>query len=100
MCVTDKSRYLSGSELFDINLFCKFNQPVSLVGPVTDYRSGLAISDFLMAINFLSSSARNLSGSNNIGNRTDKGFCSFNGFAVQTFVVQSKYLRWPPRMLR
>lgn len=50
---------------------------------------GLAISDFWMAINFLSSASMNLSG-NNIGSPKQKDFCSFNGFMIQVFVVQSK----------
>ena len=41
-----------------------------------------------MAINFLSSSAVNLSG-HNIGSPEMKTFCSFNGFNIQVFVVQS-----------
>ncbi|KAE8440800.1 hypothetical protein EG329_006556 [Mollisiaceae sp. DMI_Dod_QoI] len=51
---------------------------------------GLAISDFLMALNFLSSSAKNLTGPN-IGIPLEKTFCSFNGFMIQVFVVQTDY---------
>ncbi|KAH8754280.1 G protein-coupled glucose receptor regulating Gpa2-domain-containing protein [Hyaloscypha finlandica] len=51
---------------------------------------GLATSDFWMAINFLSSSAVNLSG-HNIGSPEMKTFCSFNGFNIQVFVVQTDY---------
>ncbi|PMD39780.1 hypothetical protein L207DRAFT_634295 [Hyaloscypha variabilis F] len=51
---------------------------------------GLAISDFWMAINFLSSSAMNLAG-HNIGKPSQKTFCSFNGFNIQVFVVQTDY---------
>lgn len=51
---------------------------------------GLAISDFCMAINFLSSSSLNLSGSN-IDDDNLESFCNFNGFMVQVFVVQSAY---------
>ncbi|KAG4413674.1 hypothetical protein IFR04_013178 [Cadophora malorum] len=51
---------------------------------------GLAISDFWMAINFLSSASMNLSG-NNIGSPKQKDFCSFNGFMIQVFVVQTDY---------
>jgi hypothetical protein len=49
---------------------------------------GLAISDFFMAVNFLSSCAVNLSG-HSIGAPSSKKFCSFNGFMTQFFVVQS-----------
>jgi len=49
---------------------------------------GLAISDFLMAINFLSSAATNLGGPN-IGSKEMKAFCTFNGFMIEVFVVQS-----------
>lgn len=48
---------------------------------------GLAISDFFMAVNFLSSCAANLSGYD-IGEH--QAFCSFNGFMTQFFVVQSE----------
>ncbi|ATY67085.1 Glucose receptor Git3 [Cordyceps militaris] len=51
---------------------------------------GLALSDFFMAINFLSSAAINLSGQN-IGSKACKTFCSFNGFMIQTFVNQTDY---------
>ncbi|KAH6709241.1 G protein-coupled glucose receptor regulating Gpa2-domain-containing protein [Leptodontidium sp. MPI-SDFR-AT-0119] len=51
---------------------------------------GLAISDFWMAINFLSSASINISGSN-IGSPREKNFCSFNGFMIQVFVVQTDY---------
>lgn len=50
---------------------------------------GLAISDFWMAVNFLSSCAMNLSG-RSIGDPSQKRFCSFNGFMTQFFVIQSK----------
>jgi hypothetical protein len=43
-----------------------------------------------MALNFLSSSAVNL-GSGNIGHPDTKTFCSFNGFMIQVFVVQTDY---------
>ncbi|KAJ4353417.1 uncharacterized protein N0V89_005146 [Didymosphaeria variabile] len=49
---------------------------------------GLAISDFFMAVNFLSSCAANLIGYN-IGKH--QAFCSFNGFMTQFFVVQTDY---------
>jgi hypothetical protein len=42
-----------------------------------------------MALNFLSSTASNLSG-NFIGDDSMKSFCTFNGFMTQWFVVQSK----------
>ncbi|KAF2202701.1 hypothetical protein GQ43DRAFT_413143 [Delitschia confertaspora ATCC 74209] len=51
---------------------------------------GLAISDFLMASNFLSSSAVNLSG-HLISDPPQKKFCSFNGFMAQVFVIQTDY---------
>ncbi|OAA58719.1 Glucose receptor Git3 [Cordyceps fumosorosea ARSEF 2679] len=51
---------------------------------------GLALSDFFMAINFLSSAAVNLSGQD-IGSKSCKSFCSFNGFMIQTFVDQTDY---------
>lgn len=60
---------------------------------LTDLARGLAISDFWMAINFLSSASINISGSN-IGSPREKNFCSFNGFMIQVFVVQSQSL--PP----
>lgn len=53
------------------------------------WQRGLAISDFWMAINFLSSAAMNLSGKP-IGTPKQEQFCSFNGFMIQVFVVQSK----------
>ncbi|KAF9740548.1 G-protein coupled receptor 1 [Paraphaeosphaeria minitans] len=49
---------------------------------------GLAISDFFMAVNFLSSCAANLSG---YGIGKHQAFCSFNGFMTQFFVVQTDY---------
>jgi hypothetical protein len=51
---------------------------------------GLALSDFWMAMNFLSSAAVNLTPGHNIGSENEKAFCSFNGFMIQVFVVQSK----------
>src|SRR6187549_3857106 len=51
---------------------------------------GLAISDLLMAVNFLSSCAVNLSG-NLLSDPKQKRFCSYNGFMAQFFVVQSKF---------
>ncbi|KAF2463377.1 uncharacterized protein BDR25DRAFT_298177 [Lindgomyces ingoldianus] len=51
---------------------------------------GLAISDFLMAVNFLSSCAVNLSG-HILSDPRQKTFCSFNGFMTQFFVVQTDY---------
>lgn len=52
--------------------------------------SGLAISDFWMAINFMGSTATQLAG------RTLEGAsCSLNGFATQWFVVQSMYFLKP-----
>jgi hypothetical protein len=49
---------------------------------------GLAISNFWMAIDLMSSAAVNLSG-HNIGKPLEKTFCSFNGFNIQLWVVQS-----------
>ncbi|EFW99437.1 hypothetical protein CMQ_7805 [Grosmannia clavigera kw1407] len=51
---------------------------------------GLAFSDFVMAINFLSSSAMNLNG-RDIGLGKNKTFCSYNGFMTQVFVIQTDY---------
>ncbi|OCK78843.1 hypothetical protein K432DRAFT_406116 [Lepidopterella palustris CBS 459.81] len=51
---------------------------------------GLAISDFWMAINFMSSTAVNLSG-HLISEPPQKAFCSFNGFMTQLFVTQTDY---------
>ncbi|KAF2739834.1 hypothetical protein EJ04DRAFT_483211 [Polyplosphaeria fusca] len=51
---------------------------------------GLAISDFLMALNFLSSCAVNLSG-HILSEPPQKQFCSFNGFMTQVFVIQTDY---------
>lgn len=51
---------------------------------------GLAISDCAMAVNFLASSAMNISG-RRIGDPENARFCSFNGFATQVFVVQTDY---------
>jgi len=49
---------------------------------------GLAISDFCTAINFISSASLNLHGPS-IGKVP--GFCGFNGFMIQNFVVQTDY---------
>ncbi|KAF2120849.1 G protein-coupled glucose receptor regulating Gpa2-domain-containing protein [Lophiotrema nucula] len=51
---------------------------------------GLAISDFWMAANFLSSCAVNLSG-HILSEPPQQKFCSFNGFMTQLFVVQTDY---------
>ncbi|KAF2813316.1 uncharacterized protein BDZ99DRAFT_382497 [Mytilinidion resinicola] len=51
---------------------------------------GLAISDFLMAVNFMSSSAVNISG-HIISEKPQEKFCDFNGFMTQVFVVQTDY---------
>ncbi|KAH8902631.1 hypothetical protein BR93DRAFT_227053 [Coniochaeta sp. PMI_546] len=51
---------------------------------------GLAVSDCLMALNFLSSSAMNLGGKF-IGAPEQQGFCSFNGYMTQVFVIQTDY---------
>lgn len=59
-----------------------------LLNSVSHETSGLAISDFLMALNFLSSAATNLGGPN-IGSKEVKAFCDFNGYMIETFVVQS-----------
>ncbi|GKT63604.1 G-protein coupled receptor 1 [Colletotrichum tofieldiae] len=52
--------------------------------------TGLAISDALMALNFLCSTAMNVDG-NLIGAAANVGFCSFNGFVTQVFVIQTDY---------
>jgi hypothetical protein len=44
-----------------------------------------------MAINFMSSAAVNLTPGHNIGYASEKAFCTFNGFMIQVFVVQSKF---------
>ncbi|KAJ5368100.1 uncharacterized protein N7496_007860 [Penicillium cataractarum] len=72
----------------------------ALAAPTTDAETyiqsiviltlGLAISDWIMAINFLSSSAMDVSG-HLIGEPDLEGFCSFNGFMTQVFVVQTDY---------
>ncbi|KAF1965538.1 family A G protein-coupled receptor-like protein [Bimuria novae-zelandiae CBS 107.79] len=49
---------------------------------------GLAISDFFMTVNFLSSCVANLLG-DSLGKH--QPFCSFNGFMTQFFVVQTDY---------
>ncbi|OHE91808.1 hypothetical protein CORC01_12882 [Colletotrichum orchidophilum] len=51
---------------------------------------GLAISDFLMAFNFLCSTSMNLSG-RFIGAPQQADFCSLNGFMAQVFVIQTDY---------
>jgi hypothetical protein len=43
-----------------------------------------------MALNFLTSSSMNISGKF-IGAPEQKGFCSFNGFMTQVFVIQTDY---------
>lgn len=43
-----------------------------------------------MALNFLSSAAMNLNG-RYIGAPEQRGFCSFNGFMTQVFVIQTDY---------
>ena len=52
--------------------------------------SGLAISDLVMALNFLSSSAMNIGG-RYIGADEQAHFCSFNGWMTQVFVIQTDY---------
>ncbi|KAL2170820.1 hypothetical protein VTG60DRAFT_4389 [Thermothelomyces hinnuleus] len=51
---------------------------------------GLAISDCVMAINFLVSSSMSVSG-RWIGAPEQARFCSFNGFMTQVFVIQTDY---------
>jgi hypothetical protein len=80
--------YLSFFEDFQTSInFVSLNDLSSLRAFLMSGR-GLAISDLLMAINFLSSSAKNLAGPH-IGILLEKTFCSFNGFMIQVFVVQS-----------
>lgn len=55
-----------------------------------DHSRGLAISDFWMAVNFMVSTSVNLSESKSPSD-AGEGFCSFNGFVTQLFVVQSTY---------
>ncbi|KAH6850679.1 G protein-coupled glucose receptor regulating Gpa2-domain-containing protein [Chaetomium sp. MPI-CAGE-AT-0009] len=51
---------------------------------------GLAVSDSIMALNFLLSSSMNVGG-RWIGAPEQAGFCSFNGFMTQVFVIQTDY---------
>ncbi|KAK0702381.1 G protein-coupled glucose receptor regulating Gpa2-domain-containing protein [Lasiosphaeris hirsuta] len=51
---------------------------------------GLAISDSVMALNFLLSSSMNVGG-RWIGAPEQAGFCTFNGFMTQVFVIQTDY---------
>ncbi|KAL3423707.1 G-protein coupled receptor 1 [Phlyctema vagabunda] len=51
---------------------------------------GLAMSDFLMAVNFLSASTHQLDG-HSLKAPSEKHFCDFNGFMIQLFVVQTDY---------
>ncbi|TQN72239.1 G-protein coupled receptor 1 [Colletotrichum shisoi] len=52
--------------------------------------TGLAISDAVMALNFLCSTAMNVGG-NGIAAPENTAFCSFNGFVTQVFVIQTDY---------
>lgn len=56
----------------------------------SNLQRGLAISDFWMAINFLSSASITVGGGS-IGSEAERKFCSFNGFMIQVFVVQSLF---------
>ncbi|KAH8665442.1 hypothetical protein BGZ61DRAFT_561539 [Ilyonectria robusta] len=51
---------------------------------------GLAISDFIMALNFLLSTSMNIS-KRYIQAPEQAAFCNFNGFMTQVFVVQTDY---------
>ncbi|KAK4102532.1 hypothetical protein N658DRAFT_340609 [Parathielavia hyrcaniae] len=51
---------------------------------------GLAMSDSIMAVNFLLSSSLNVAG-RWIGAPEQAGFCSFNGYMTQVFVIQTDY---------
>ncbi|KXH44239.1 hypothetical protein CNYM01_07296 [Colletotrichum nymphaeae SA-01] len=51
---------------------------------------GLAISDFLMAFNFICSTTMNLSG-RLIDDPEQTDFCKLNGFMAQVFVIQTDY---------
>ncbi|KAF9870043.1 hypothetical protein CkaCkLH20_12523 [Colletotrichum karsti] len=51
---------------------------------------GLAISDFIMALNFLFSTTMNIAG-RFIDHPENTAFCSFNGFITQVFVIQTDY---------
>ncbi|KAK5663849.1 hypothetical protein OQA88_52 [Cercophora sp. LCS_1] len=51
---------------------------------------GLAVSDFVMAINTLLSTAMNLGG-RWIGAPEQAHFCTFNGYMTQVFVIQTDY---------
>ncbi|KAE9381377.1 hypothetical protein N431DRAFT_539044 [Stipitochalara longipes BDJ] len=82
------------ASLKEIDVLSSVILAVSLFKSLLSFRHqlilGLAISDFWMAINFLSSSAVDLAG-HNIGEPGSKIFCSFNGFNIQDFVVQTDY---------
>ncbi|KAF6843529.1 G-protein coupled receptor 1 [Colletotrichum musicola] len=51
---------------------------------------GLAISDFLMALNFISSTSLNIA-HRYINAPYNARFCNFNGFIAQVFVIQTDY---------
>jgi hypothetical protein len=51
---------------------------------------GLAISDCVMALNFLLSSSMNVAG-RWIGAPEQAQFCTFNGYMTQVFVIQTDY---------
>ena len=51
---------------------------------------GLAISDCVMALNFVISSSMNIGG-RWIGAPEQAKFCSFNGYMTQVFVIQTDY---------
>ncbi|KAM5367879.1 hypothetical protein ACJZ2D_009790 [Fusarium nematophilum] len=51
---------------------------------------GLALSDFLMAANFVLSTASNIAG-RDISAPEQAALCTFNGFMTQVFVVQTDY---------
>ncbi|KAK2778247.1 G-protein coupled receptor 1 [Colletotrichum kahawae] len=51
---------------------------------------GLAVSDLMMAVNFLCSTTLNISG-RLIGAPENVTFCSYNGFMTQVFVIQTDY---------
>ena len=79
------------------NLPHRFSIPVDKVQLFPDLRSfrhqlilGLAISDLIMAFNFLLSSSMNVTG-RWIGAPEQAGFCNFNGYMTQVFVIQTDY---------
>lgn len=81
--ITNSSSCSNLPDLSGISLSCKLTL-VSVFLSSANPVSGLAISDFWMAINFMGSTATQLN-----GQKLEGASCSLNGFATQWFVVQS-----------